>query len=389
LSSIQLAGRLFSSWLEPATPAYLVYFVTAACNAKCEMCFYWQEIESAKTRKELTPEETAKIAEHLPRLIQLTLSGGEPFLRDDLFDLVRPLIEKPRPVFLSIPTNGTLTDRIVETVSRLTASFPWLRISIELSVEGVGETHDRILSRPGAFQDLLKTWSGLKAIRPRFPNLRLGVLTVFSALSQSEIFDTLKYIKSEMKPDRVEILFARGVPRNPAAGKISIEKFKEAADWLAKESPRPEGFMDRLRDELAREKRSLIIEAVSKNMMITPCLAGKKLIVMEPDGRIRPCEMLDTMAGKESHISDLKSQREAKKFEEGKKRKEKATDNTWLGSLRESDYDLSKILASEQAKRVLNLIDKSSCHCSYECAALADLVFSPSSMLKIFLKSLI
>jgi len=374
LSWLRLGARLVLSWLQPGQPSYLVYFVTAACNARCEMCFYWQEMESAATRKELTPEETRRIAEHLPRLIQLTLSGGEPFLRQELVELVAPLLEKTRPIFLSIPTNGILTERIVQAAETLAARYPWLRLNMELSVDGLGEIHDRLRGRAGTFADLVRTWAELKALQPRLPNLRLGVLTVLSGLNQDKIFDTLKYIRSELKPDRMEVMYARGKMRNPAAAKVAIEKFREVCRWLEKERGRPSSLVDRMREELGREKRSLIIETVSRNTMVMPCLAGRKLLVMDPEGKVRPCEMLESLSASESQISNLKAQ-------------SKQQAKWLLGELRESEYDLGKILQSDQAQKLLGFIERSSCHCSYECAALADLAFSPGSMLGILLKA--
>jgi len=384
LSSAALAYRLSSSWLNPNASSYLIYFVTAACNAKCESCFYWKETDSASPQNELTPEETAKIAEHLPPLVQLTLSGGEPFLREDLVELVQPLIEKAAPCFLSIPTNGILTERIVKTAETLATRYPRLRLNIELSLDGIGQAHDQLRARPGAFENLMATWRALKSLQPNHKNLRLGILTVLSGLNRGDIFETLKYIKGELKPERMEVLFARGEPRNPAAIQVSIDQFKEVNDWLEKESPRPKTLVDRIRWSLAEEKRNLIINTVSKNQMILPCLAGKKLVVLEPDGRVRPCEILSSRESRISNfkfqISDLKSQTSPNRS---------GPDNFWLGSLRESDYDLRRILRSEQAKKVLSFIESGGCHCSYECAALADLAFRPKRMFRIFLRSLL
>ena len=46
-------------------PSYLIYFVTAVCNARCKHCFYWEEIASAKARSELKLEEIEKIAKSM------------------------------------------------------------------------------------------------------------------------------------------------------------------------------------------------------------------------------------------------------------------------------------------------------------------------------------
>jgi len=360
---------LFTNWLYPRLPSYLIYFVTARCNAKCQTCFYWQEIESASPKNELSPDETEKIAEHLPRLIQLTISGGEPFLREDLFPLLKPIIEKTRPLFLSIPSNGMLTERIVQTTEQLAMSYPWLSLNLELSLDGIGELHNQIRGKDSAFEDLLKSFEELKNLKKKYQNLRLAILTLLNALNQAQIFELLEYIKAELAPDRIEALFIRGLVRNPETKNLSIEKFKPVSDWLDKENQKvKKNFIDRVRAELAKEKRKKIIETISQDKMLLPCQAGKKLLVFEPDGKVRACEMLDYIYPQPSAQLGL--------------------DNFLLGDLRAENYDLKKILNSDRAKKILKFIRQSQCHCSYECAMLANLAFSAPQMIKISVKAL-
>jgi len=363
-----LSPGLLTSWLNPRSPSYLIYFVTARCNLACQTCFYWQEIESASPKNELSPEETEKIARTLPRLIQLTISGGEPFLREDLFPLLKPLIEKTRPLFLSIPSNGTLTERIVQTTELLAVHYPWLSLNLELSLDGISELHNQIRGKESAFSDLLKSFEELKKLKKKYKNLRLAILTLLNALNQEKIFELLEYIKAKLNPDRMEVLFIRGLARNPATQNLSIEKFKQVSGWLDKEnSQASKNFIDRLRAELAKQKRKLIIETVAQDKMLLPCKAGRKLLVMEPDGKVRACEMLDCIYPHPPAQLGL--------------------DNFLLGDLRAENYDLKNILKSDRAKKILKFILQSHCHCSYECAMLANLVFSPSQMIKISLKA--
>jgi len=367
MSSLRWAARLISSWLYPDRPSYLIYFVTTRCNARCRMCFYWREMESSPLEDELKPEETEKIARHLPRLVQLTLSGGEPFLREDLFELVRPLIEKARPLILSIPSNGILTESIIRAARQICSSYPGLRLNLELSLDGIGDLHDQIRGKKGAYENLLASWKALKEVQKKFKNLRLGILTVLSAFNQERIFELLKFVKSDLQPDRMEVMLARGETREASAKNVSIEKFREVSEWLEKEAGKPEGFLDRLREELAKEKRKLIIETVSKNRMILPCLAGIKLIVIEPDGWVRPCEMLSLIYPTPQPALGLKDLR--------------------LGNLREENYNLLELLQNGPAKKVKNFIQAGQCHCSYECASLANLVFRPGQAARIFWKA--
>jgi len=363
MSSLRMPVRLFASWLRPHLPSYLIYFVTARCNARCSMCFYWREMEKFSPEKEMSPDETTKIAKHLPPLLQLTLSGGEPFLREDLFELVKPLIEKGRPEFLSIPTNGILTDKIIRISEKICSAFPGLNINLELSIDGIGEIHDQIRGKKGAYENVLDTWRELKAVQKKFKHLRLATLTVLSAYNQDNILALLKFIKYELEPDRMEVMLARGETREKSAKEVNLEKFKQASQWLARESPEQNGFINKLREKLAEEKRNLIIETVEKNQMLIPCVAGKKLLVIEPDGTVLPCEMLSILYPNmpaEPGITDIA-----------------------LGSLREANYELRKILKSEKAQKILNLIQKNQCYCTYECAILANFIFQPGKIFRI------
>ncbi len=67
--------------LKAEEPQYLIFFVTDVCNAKCAMCFN-PPADSIAKEKELSLEEIEKVAKSMKHLIQLTISGGEPFLRD-------------------------------------------------------------------------------------------------------------------------------------------------------------------------------------------------------------------------------------------------------------------------------------------------------------------
>ncbi len=83
----------------------LIFHVTFRCNARCRFCFNWREINQNKD-KELSLEEIQKISENLPRFPWLLLSGGEPFLRSDLVDLIETFHRNNKVAHVTIPTNG-------------------------------------------------------------------------------------------------------------------------------------------------------------------------------------------------------------------------------------------------------------------------------------------
>lgn len=104
--------------------------VTYRCNAKCTMCNRYKA--PSKPEEEISIETIKK----LPEMYFTNITGGEPFIRDDLKDIVRELLKKSDRIVIS--TNGFFTDRIVE----LCKEFP--QIGIRISIEGLEKTNNEI-----------------------------------------------------------------------------------------------------------------------------------------------------------------------------------------------------------------------------------------------------
>lgn len=104
--------------------------VTYRCNARCNMC--------NRYKKPSLPEEEISLdtIRKLPDMYFTNITGGEPFIRTDLKDIVRELYKKSERIVIS--TNGFFTDRIIE----LCKEFP--QIGIRISIEGLEETNNQI-----------------------------------------------------------------------------------------------------------------------------------------------------------------------------------------------------------------------------------------------------
>jgi molybdenum cofactor biosynthesis enzyme MoaA len=123
--------RTAASALSTQRLDYLIFFVTSRCNARCRMCFNYRVLEERKGRDDLSLEEIKKIADKIPGLLQLTLSGGEPFLRDDLFEIVDAFAGKGGLGQLTLTTNGLAPERVEALFSEIVKNFPELRINFD------------------------------------------------------------------------------------------------------------------------------------------------------------------------------------------------------------------------------------------------------------------
>ncbi|MGI6109635.1 MAG: radical SAM/SPASM domain-containing protein [Eubacteriaceae bacterium] len=111
--------------------------VTYRCNARCTMCNRYK----CPSRPE--DEITLDTIKKLPPMYFTNITGGEPFLRTDLKEIVRELRKKSDRIVIS--TNGFFTDRIID----LCREFP--DVGIRISIEGLEETNNKIRGLPDGF----------------------------------------------------------------------------------------------------------------------------------------------------------------------------------------------------------------------------------------------
>jgi MoaA/NifB/PqqE/SkfB family radical SAM enzyme len=145
-------------------PADAIIAVTHRCNARCVMCNVWKSTEQDL----LLPEHLGKLP---PGLATINLSGGEPFLRDDLPEFVRQARARCPKARITISTNAYCTGRIVEMMDRIRRIDPGVRLSV--SLDAVGDAHDAIRGGEGFFAGVLSLIEQL--VGRGFRGLRLSM----------------------------------------------------------------------------------------------------------------------------------------------------------------------------------------------------------------------
>lgn len=164
-------------------PLRVTFEVTYRCNLSCPFCF--QEIareQSPEFKKnyELTSSEILDVIESLPRYSLITFNGGEVFVRKDFPDLLRTVSAKGRR--FNIVTNGTMLfeDKVKLLIDETHA------ISIGVSIDGIGETHDVIRQLPGAYERTVKHLHNLADYR-RQQGKRLPVIDVKTVITEENL----------------------------------------------------------------------------------------------------------------------------------------------------------------------------------------------------------
>ncbi len=122
--------------------------VTYRCNARCNMCNRYKA--PSRPDEEISIETIKK----LPPMYFTNITGGEPFIREDIRDIVAELRKKSDRIVIS--TNGFFTDRIIA----LCKEFP--DIGIRISIEGLEQTNNEIRGLPDGFN---RGYTTLKKLR--------------------------------------------------------------------------------------------------------------------------------------------------------------------------------------------------------------------------------
>lgn len=351
---LKLAAAIPRSWLfrRFGRPRILPYSLTLSltydCNARCRTCnIHTREAE------DLSPSEWNRVFESLGRSpFWVTFSGGEPFLRADLPEIVMALHGQCRPGVINIPSNGLLTGRITDAVSRILDGCPETPLVINLSVDDIGERHDELRGVPGNYHKVMETYAALRKLPAQ--QLTIGFHTVISAFNVEripEIYHTLQALKpdsliTEIAEERVE-LDTVGCEITPAP-----EAYGRAADFLIgemrKERWRRAGRVTRaFRMEYYRQVKQLL----ATGKQVIPCHAGCASAQIAPDGKVWLCCV-------------------------------KAEP---VGSLRETGYDFGRVWFSEAADTARREVVRTRCCCPLANAAYTNILHHPGSLFRVAL----
>ncbi len=163
----------------------LILFVTDRCNMRCDHCMFWQRIDDPGP--EMSLEQMQCIARSIPPLRTLAMTGGEPFLRKDLPDLVETFFRDNRTHHIQVNSNGILLDRMEDLVCRDFAARYQHHLTYQISVDGLEKTHERLRRAPGSFAKILRNLKRLVELSRQYAYFRVVVLTNVNQTNYQEI----------------------------------------------------------------------------------------------------------------------------------------------------------------------------------------------------------
>jgi MoaA/NifB/PqqE/SkfB family radical SAM enzyme len=176
-------------------PSWCTYLVTYRCNARCGMCDSWR----MKPGRELTPAEVATVFGKLGRLDVVRVTGGEPFLRDDLDDVTDAIVRESRPLVLHVTTNGSMPEHVEKFAARHRRPK---RLSVMVSLDGHRDVHDANRGARVTYDLALETVRRLAHLRRRRDGLDVAVN--YTAISAQSLEDVPR-VRADLAPLGVDL----------------------------------------------------------------------------------------------------------------------------------------------------------------------------------------
>lgn len=320
-------------------PELLVFFANSRCDSRCSHCFDWQRRGGAVERRDLTLPEVRQIARKLPRPYFLIVTGGEPYLRADLDEVVLAFAQHARPRVLATPTSGSRPDEVLATVGRILPRLPdEVLLSVNVSLDGPRELHDRIRGVAGRFDTAVATLRGLQELARRHSNLGVGVVSVVSRENQDHLEELAHTVLDELGVSVWNPFLVRGAPRDPRALEVDIDRYAGLARLLERRAldrtyRQYRGFLGaRVNNAKNLLRLSIIERTVREGRRVVPCVAGRLAGTIYADGSVHPCEIVSRP----------------------------------MGNLRDHHYDLARLWRSAEAERARAAVDCADCACTHE-----------------------
>jgi MoaA/NifB/PqqE/SkfB family radical SAM enzyme len=265
----------------------VIFYPTSRCNSRCTSCDWWTHSGDS----DLTIGEIAGVASSLADLGTrlVVFSGGEPLLRPDVFEAAG--VFRRRGMTLHLLTSGVLLERLADGVARVFA-----RVTISLDA-----TTERLYEQVRGIPALKTVERGVHRLRSLAPSLPITARATLHRANFKELSPLIARAKalgldgiSFLAADVSSLAFGRARVPDAASLGLSpddVDAFEEGVERTIAEhrADFDSGFVAESPDKLRRLPRYYAALAGDGEFPAVTCNAPWVSIVVEADGRVRPC----------------------------------------------------------------------------------------------------
>ncbi len=314
------ASDVFASRFFRVEPYKLIFSLTERCNSKCRTCNIWR----VKPEKELTTKEIEQFLTK-NQFSWINLTGGEIFLRNDIGDVFRIVLKRQKRLgIINLTTNASMPERIYNTL-KILKGFKGLKV-VTLSIDAYGKKHDELRGLAGNYKNLIRTYKLLSRIK----GLRLFFGTTLSVYNQDYVTEIYKRLRMDLD----------GIRFN----QMHLNIAENSDNYYHKQNVTPENYEKVIRFYLEHYSMSNVLDRHFLKKMLfylkkgkypyKRCSALKDSIFVNAQGHVYPC----------------------------------ISYNKKLGSLRDEEFDLRRILTKYRNVNLLKECPKCWTACEAYCS---------------------
>ncbi|MHC4605631.1 MAG: radical SAM protein [Planctomycetota bacterium] len=286
-------------------PRLVFWETTAGCNLECAHCRRL-DVSREMMKSDLTTDEAKRFlgslseysrahAKQMPTI--LVLSGGEPLIRPDIFELAR--FAGDAGLVVSLATNGTLID---DATAKKIADTGIRRVAV--SIDGAdATTHDAFRKQPGSLQRAL---DGFRRLKKLGMSLQINcTVTRHNVHERDRIFDLAEEVGAEGLHLFMLVPVGCGV-EIAETNMLSAEEYEDVLHWFYLRAQKSElhakatcapHYYRILREEAKKEGRKVTPKTHGLDAMTKGCLAGTGVCFVSHEGKVFPCGYLPVECG--------------------------------------------------------------------------------------------
>lgn len=286
-------------------PYKITFSVTYLCNSRCKICGIWKIYKEKPElmKKELGLDDIDLMFRNLGNsILWLSLTGGEPFMRNDLVGIVESATKNCKNLsVISINTNGLATDKILVDMERILSINPSRKFFVVVSLDGTKEVHDRLRGIKYSYDKTTDTIYSLKEISERYKNLEVYAEATVGVYNIENINELLE--SDICKECAIAFTFAQNSDyyNNEEYVDVPSDYIQKVIGIIEKTSIPGYGNMPtKIFYKLARKQLS------GRSKQIIPCYSSFASVFIDPYGNVKPCIMMNSIKNLENYEFDLR-----------------------------------------------------------------------------------
>ncbi len=280
---LKLAHSPEAEKFERYVPLVMSWNVTRECNMKCNHCYI--NATEKKLAHELTTEEGKKLIDQICQVSKplLILSGGEPLLRPDIYELIKYGASKG--LKMGLGSNGSLIDDVVASKLKA-AGIATVSISLDSHIPA---QHDEFRGVAGSWQ---KAVNACKALRKN--NVLVQINTTLTQQNYDQIDDIMN-LAEEIGVENFHLFFLVPTGRGSKLTDISPEKYEDMiSSTFAKVTKHKLNVRPSCAPQFMRIAKGM---GLDMRQWVRGCMAGLHYCRIYPNGDVTPCPYLPVKLG--------------------------------------------------------------------------------------------